>query len=66
MILVCQFFQIGDHYTFELGLQDRIEWTEKGLPSIIHSDQTGFVKGRYIDQNIRRVINDILEQTKFL
>lgn len=36
---------------------------EKVLPQIIHSDQTGFVKGRYIGQNIR-LINDILEQTK--
>ena len=36
---------------------------EKVLPQIIHLDQTGFVKGRYIGQNIR-VINDILEQTK--
>ena len=36
---------------------------ERFLPKIIHSDQTGFVKGRYIGQNIR-LINDIMEQTK--
>ena len=33
------------------------------LPSLIHSDQTGFVKGRYIGENIR-LINDIMEITK--
>ena len=36
---------------------------EKVLPLLINSNQTGFVKGRYIGENIR-VINDILEQTK--
>ncbi len=30
------------------------------LPSIIHSDQTGFMKGRYIGENIRKTI-DIIE-----
>ena len=36
---------------------------EKVLALIINPDQTGFIKGRYIEQNIR-LINDILEQTK--
>ena len=36
---------------------------ENILPRMIHPDQTGFVKGRYIGQNVR-LINDILEQTK--
>ena len=36
---------------------------ESILPSLIHSDQTGFVKGRYIGENIR-LINDIIETTK--
>ena len=36
---------------------------EKVLPLIINSNQTGFVKGRYIGENIR-LINDILEQSK--
>ena len=36
---------------------------EKILPKIIHPDQTGFLKGRYIGQNIR-LINDIMEHTK--
>ena len=36
---------------------------EKVLRLIINSNQTGFIKGRYIGENIR-LINDILEQTK--
>ena len=36
---------------------------ESILPLLIHSDQTGFVKGRYIGENIR-LINDIMETTK--
>ena len=36
---------------------------EKVLPLLVCSDQSGFVKGRYIGQNVR-LINDILEQTK--
>ena len=36
---------------------------EKVLPLIINSNQTGFIKGRYIGENIR-LITDILEQTK--
>ena len=36
---------------------------EKVLPLIINSNQTGFIKGRYIGENIR-LINGILEQTK--
>ena len=33
------------------------------LPTLIHSDQSGFMKDRFIGQNIR-LINDILEQTE--
>ena len=36
---------------------------EPMLPSLVHPDQTGFVKGRYIGENIR-LIFDIMEQTK--
>jgi len=36
---------------------------KKVLTLLINPDQTGFIKGRYIGQNIR-LINDILEQTK--
>ena len=36
---------------------------EKVLTLLINTDQTGFIKGRYIGQNIR-LINDIREQTK--
>ena len=32
---------------------------EPSLPSLIHSDQTGFVKGRYIGQNIR-LLDDLM------
>ena len=35
------------------------------LPSLIHPDQTGFVKGRYIGENIR-LIADVTEQTRKL
>ena len=33
------------------------------LPKIINSDQKGFIKGRYIGENIR-LISDIMEYTK--
>ena len=35
---------------------------EKVLPKLVHSDQTGFVNGRYIGQNIR-LLKDIMEYT---
>ena len=35
---------------------------EPTLPNLIHSDQTGFVKGRYIGENIR-LISDIMDYT---
>ena len=41
------------------AIAKRIEPT---LPNLIHSDQTGFVKGRYIGENIR-LISDIMEYT---
>lgn len=41
------------------AIAKRIEPT---LPNLIHSDQTGFVKGRYIGENIR-LTNDIMEYT---
>ena len=33
---------------------------ESTLSSLIHTDQTGFVKGRFIGQNVR-LLNDIIE-----
>jgi len=36
---------------------------EKVLALLINPDQTGFIKGRYIGQNVR-LINDILERTR--
>jgi len=36
---------------------------ESTLPFLIHTDQTGFIKGRYIGENVI-LICDLLEQTK--
>ena len=36
---------------------------EPKLPKLIHSDQTGSVKGRYIGQNVR-LLNDLIEFTE--
>ena len=36
---------------------------ESTLSSLIHSDQTGFIKGRFIGQNVR-LLNDIMEYTE--
>jgi len=36
---------------------------ESILSSIIHSDQTGFIKGRFIGQNVQ-LLNDIMEYTE--
>ena len=36
---------------------------ESKLPKLVHSDQTGFVKGRYIGQNMR-LLNDLMEFTE--
>ena len=33
------------------------------LPNLVHTDQTGFIKGRYIGENIMLII-DIMEHTK--
>jgi len=38
---------------------------EPMLPKLVHPDQTGFIKGRNIGENIR-LINDMMEQTKIL
>ena len=37
---------------------------EQFLPNLIHSDQTGYVRGRYIGQNIR-LLSDIMELSSF-
>ena len=46
-----------DYKILTKALAKRIE---KYLPKLINSDQTGFVKGRYIGQNIR-LLSDIME-----
>ena len=38
------------------------KWLETVLPHPIHPDQTGFIKGRYIGENIR-LISDVLDLT---
>ena len=35
---------------------------ENVLPKLVHSDQTGFMKGRYVGENIR-LIYDVMEYT---
>ena len=35
----------------------------QGELSIVHPDQTGFIKGRYLGENVR-LISDTLEQTQ--
>ena len=48
-----------DYKIASKAIARRIEPT---LPHLIHADQTGFIKGRYIGENIR-LINDLMEQT---
>ena len=49
-----------DYKILSKAIASRIE---KVLPRLINCNQTGFMKGRYIGQNIR-VIYDIMEQTE--
>ena len=49
-----------DYKIASKAIAKRIEAT---LPHLIHTDQTGFIKGRYISENIR-LISDLMEQTK--
>ena len=49
-----------DYKILSKAIASRIE---KVLPRLINCNQTGFMKGRYIGQNIR-LINDIMEQTE--
>ncbi|MBN3290062.1 LIN1 transcriptase, partial [Polypterus senegalus] len=37
---------------------------EKVLPSIISQDQTGFIRGRHLSSNLRRLFNVIYSPTK--
>jgi len=36
---------------------------EPMLSKLVHPDQTGFIKGRYIEENVR-LTSDIMEQTQ--
>ena len=48
---------------FKIAAKAIAKRLESILPNLIHPDQTGFVKGRYIGENIR-LISDIMEYTK--
>ena len=48
---------------FKIAARTIAKRLEPIFPSLIHSDQTGLVKGRYIEDTIR-FINDIMEITK--
>ena len=48
---------------FKIVAKARAKRLESILPHLIHPDQTGFVKGRYIGENITP-ISDIMEYTK--
>ena len=37
---------------------------EPKLPKLVHSDQMGFVKGRYIGQNVRPALKNLMEFTE--
>ena len=47
---------------FKIAAKAIAKRLEPILPNLIHPDQTGFVKGRYIGENIR-LISDIMEYT---
>ena len=49
-----------DYKIASKAIAKRIDAT---LPHLIHTDQTRFIKGRYIGENIR-LISDLMEQTK--
>ena len=47
---------------FKIASKAIVKRIELTLPNLIHSDQTGFVKGKCIGENIR-LISDIMEYT---
>ena len=49
---------------FEIASKAIAKRMETVLPHLNHSDQTGFIKGRYIGENIRLLQCILLEQTK--
>jgi len=48
---------------FKIAAKAIAKRLESILPNLIHPDQTGFVKARYIGENIR-LISDIMEYTR--
>ena len=51
------------HVDYKIASKVIAKRLEKVLALLINPDQTGFIKGRYIGQNVI-LINDILEETK--
>ena len=47
---------------YKIALKAIARRIEPMLPHLIHADQIGFIKERYIGENIR-LINDLMEQT---
>ena len=48
---------------YKIASKAKASTIKKVIPTLIHCDQSGFMKDRFIGQNIRS-INEILEQTE--
>ena len=60
----CQFpkreVYLASEHSYKVSTNSVAARITKVLPSLIHEDQTGYIKGRFIGQNIR-LIADIIE-----
>ena len=50
---------------YKIASKAIVKRLETVLSNLVHTDQTGFIKGRYIGENIR-LINDVMEHTRIL
>ena len=57
------FLRLSVNVDYKIASKVITKRIERVLPSLIRPDQTSFMKGRYIGQNIR-LINDIIQQTE--
>ena len=57
--------ETNNSFDYKIASKAIAKRIEQMLPSLIHPDQTGFVEGRYISENIR-LISDVMDQTKKL
>jgi len=48
---------------YKIASKALAEWIETILPKFVHPDQTGFMKERFVGENLR-LISDVLEYTK--